>query len=224
MKYAIPATFGILLAALLIGQRFGFAWAGGTGYVPELSVFIQDATGPLSADRLGERRPLLVDDRVYRGETIVTEPGTFAQLTISNFSHILTVGLDERTSITIDAATPDRVDLYLHSGRIETFDDGTIGTVGVRTNFVRTESGHGRASFVNYDFKETVGVIPIVGTVDVTTTKNDETQTISSPIEIHETEPVTSVATAFDPAGSAARNFYTWIETRFGLEPFEIIE
>jgi hypothetical protein len=224
MKYAPHAIFAVLVATLLIGQRFGFVWAGGNGYVPMLSVFLQDATGPVYADRVGEVRLLRVDDQIYRGETIVTDPATYAQLTISDFPHIITIGMDERTRLTVDSLTVSNPELYLHAGRIETFMDGTVEQLSIRTNFTRTLVGKGRTSLVNYDFKETIGVIPIVGTATVTTTKNDETITISSSVEIHETEPVVVSQIGFDPAASVAKDFYEWIETRFELSPFEIIE
>lgn len=220
MKYAPHAILSALVATLLVGQRFGFVWAGGSGYEPELAAFLQDSTGPVHADRLGAVRDLAVGDRILRGERVFTDGDSYAQLTISDFSHIVTVGMDGRTSMTLDALAADETQLYLHAGRIETFMDGTVARLTVRTNFTRTTVGKGRTSFVNYDFKETVGIIPIVGFATVTTTKNDETLTISSPVEIHETEPVTVTTVEYNPTASAARAFYTWIESQFGLEPF----
>jgi len=219
---AAIVLFVLLVATLLVGQRFGFAWAGGPGYVSTLSVFLQDATGPVTAERNGVVRTLSVDDRIYRGETIVTAPGSFAQLTISDFSHIITVGVDERTTLTVDDVAVTEPELFLHAGRIETFMDGTVDDLFVRTNFTRSQLGKGRASFINYDFKETVGIVPIVGNVSITATKNKQTLTTSTPVGIHETDPVTVDEIGFNREAGAVKPFYDWIETRFGLEPFEI--
>ncbi len=222
MKYAPHAIFLALVAILLVGARFGFAWAGGSGHVSTLSVFLQDATGPVTAERNGVVRTLALDDRIYRGETIATAPGSFAQLTISDFSHIVTVGMDERTSLTVDALTVTKPELFLHGGRIETFMDGTVDGLNVRTNFTRSSLGKGRASFVNYDFKEAVAIVPIVGSVTTTATKTDETRTTATAIGIHETDPVAFDEIGFNRDAATVKPFYDWIETRFGLEAFEI--
>lgn len=222
-KY-LTVLFALLVATLLVGQRFGFVWAGGDGYVSTLSVFLQDATGVVTVERNGVVRTIAVgdNDRIYRGETVMTAPGSFAQITISDFSHIVTVGMDERTTLTVDTLAVAKPELFLHGGRIETFMDGTVDGLNVRTNFTRSKLGKGRASFVNYDFKETVGIVPIVGTVTTTATKTDDTRTTATAIGIHETDPVAFDEIGFNRDAESVRPFYDWIETRFGLEAFEI--
>ncbi len=215
-RYQIPDTllrtaFALLLATLLIGQRFGFAWAGGNGYVRNLDVSVEEVTGTAYADRLGERRPLAVGDRLRRGESVITEAGCFAKIVLQDDSQSVTIAMDERTNLTVDAATVERVGLYLHAGRIESVNDGTIETFDVRTNFTKTTIGPGRASFVNYDFSETIAIIPLSSTLTLTTTKNDETTVVSSPINAHETNPVSVTPAAFNPQAGGSARFYEWV-------------
>lgn len=221
---AAIVAFALIVATLLVGQRFGFVWAGGTGYVSTLSVFLQDATGPVTVERNGTVRTLAVgvNDRIYRGETITTAPGSFAQLEFNDYFHGFGVGMDERTTLTVDATVVTEPQLFLHAGRIETFMDGTVESLLVRTNFTRSRLGKGRASFVNYDFKETIGIVPIVGPVNITTTKNKQTLTTSTPVGIHETDPVTVDEIGFNREAGSVKLFYDWIETRFELGPFEL--
>src|SRR5690348_16788070 len=110
MKYALPATFGILVATLLVGQRFGFAWAGGTGYVPENEAGVVAMVGTATIDRNGTVRDAELWKPILRGETIKTGENVRVKLQL-NFAD--TIALDRNTDVTIEENDTDGIRLRL---------------------------------------------------------------------------------------------------------------
>lgn len=213
MKYAPHAILAVLVAALLGGQRFGFAWAGGTGYVPERGAAVIEMTGIAAIDRNGTVRDAELWHAVRRGETIRTGPGERARLQLS-FAH--EIALDENTDLTITSNTTDGIVVRLSRGRIYVNTHMDANTervwgdhVTVETNFTSSTIRYGALSVVNYDFRETVSVAPVGTAADISVENGDSLST-EKPVDIHETSPVSITEASFDPSSGAAADFYAW--------------
>jgi len=213
MKNGLIATFGLLVTILLIGQRLGFVWAGGTGFVPEREAGVTEMVGTVEIDRNGTIRDAQIWHPVKRGEIVRTGPGERVRLQLS-FAH--EVALDENTDLTIASNTTDEIVLRLGRGRIyldahtDAISDRTWADhVTVDTNFTRSTIQYGALSVVNYDFLETVSIIP-VGTPALILVENSQVFSTEKPVDIHETSPVSIVETRFDPSAGAAADFYAW--------------
>ncbi|OGL95202.1 hypothetical protein A2348_02675 [Candidatus Uhrbacteria bacterium RIFOXYB12_FULL_58_10] len=194
MKYAPIAIFSVLLASLLIGQRFGFVWAGGSGYDPETGAY--DASGTYY-DR-GETVSTAEQDRTYLR---VGTPGDIAMLA--------ELWLDHDTEIILDQTNSKRVTVRIIRGRVFAVAHDAQHPFTITTNAVQSTIFGGSLSVVNYDFRETVSVIPI-NTTALVLVKNAEVFETEKPVDIHETSPVSILDTTFDPSSGAAADFYAW--------------
>lgn len=194
MKYAPQAIFAVLLAALLVGQRFGLEWAGGTGYLPEIGAYAADGTHYAR----GETASTPADGRTYLR---IGTPGSIAALA--------EVWLDENTDITLEQTNGNGVTIRLGRGRIYAVAHDPEFPFTVTTNFTRSAIVGGSVSVVNYDFRETVSVIPLETTA-VIQVRDLEDFSTEKPVDIHETSPVSVTETTFDPSSGAAAEFYAW--------------
>lgn len=194
MKYAPHAIFAVLVAALLIGQRFGFVWAGGTGYVPEVGAY--NASG-VHYGR-GETVSTGADDRTYLR---VGQPGDIAALA--------ELWLDRSTDVVLDQTNGNGVTVRLIRGRILAVAHDAEHPFTIKTNFTQSAIFGGTLSAVNYDFRETVSLAPIDTSV-VVTVKDTEAFTTETPVDIHETAPVSITESTFDSTSGAAAEFYAW--------------
>jgi hypothetical protein len=210
MKNALIATFCILVAALLIGQRFGFVWAGGSGYDPERVSGIIGLVGVPTIDRVGKERDAVLWQSVQRGEMVRTGPGQRVMIQLS-FADV--VSLDENTDLIVETNTTDAIVLKLIRGRVyldtHTAADSSGEPVTIKTNFTRSTIRYGALSVVNYDFLETVSVIPLETTADIIV-RNNNPFTSDKAVNIHETNPVSVVETIFDPTAGTIAGFYDW--------------
>lgn len=172
----------IAIAALLIvGQQFGFEFAGGDGYRSSLAV-------------------QTTNQSFKRGETIETADSP--EVAIIGDA---TIVLDARTTLVLERLFQDDLQFHLTRGRI-VVDSPTALTIN--TNFTKnTLLEGGRASFVNFDFLEQVSVIPLETTVVIETGNTQRITTI--PLNIHETgNPITFDSFEFDPTKDSIKDFY----------------
>lgn len=178
----------VLAVTLLIGQRFGFTWAGGDGYQPSIDIVIEE-TGEL----------------IRRGETISTATSERLKASVSNVQ----LALDENTDLEIIRTNNEELELFLHRGRLHL--DSTAAsdlTIKVRSKMVRTELlERGQVSFVYYDFRDTLSIIPFNNT-EVEFSVNEKDRVTSNPIDVLEIEPYTLEYFDFAIPGSAAEEFY----------------
>ena len=184
MKYAPHAILAVLVASLLAGQRFGFAWAGGEGYRPERG-----------ADVVGS------DERFRSGEWIMTGTNERVKITIGTNNQI---ALDQNTDLALVKTIDEETIVHLRRGRIY-----ATGALTINTNFTSTTVTEGAVSIVNYDFREIVSIVPIGTSADIVV-ENGETFTTEKPVDIHETSPVSVTEASFDPTSGAAADFYAW--------------
>ncbi len=181
MKYAPHAIFALIVVTLLVGQRFGFVWAGGNGYIPQRTVAIVGS-----------------DATYQRGQTISTKAGEREKLSVA----AVLIALDENTTLTIENAQDGKVSVKLSRGRLY-----ASGPLTVTTNFTSTTIASGAISVVNYDFLETVTVAPL-GTSAMVTTKGSAPIDIQKPVNVHETPPVSIIKTPFDTNAASVADFY----------------
>lgn len=194
MKYTLPAMFGVIVAVLLIGQRFGFVWAGGTGYVPELGAISDSGV------------------RYVRGETVATGADERTALRIGvpgDIAALADIWLDQNTTLILESTNDNGVTVRLVRGRLYSVAHDPSHPLSVTTNFTRTEIVGGALSVVNYDFRETVSIIPTRGTATVRVQGMDAFET-EKPVDVHETQPVSVTDATFDPNAGAAADFYRW--------------
>lgn len=167
MKYVLYTIFILLTAILLIGQRFGFVWAGGTGYIAERRAGIVAIVGEPDVDRIGKTRIAQLWQSVARGETIRTGVGerVLLQLDFAN-----TIALDENTDVMIEENNLHAIRVKLLRGRVyadthvtDRHDENPdwAKTISIDTKASRTTIETGSVTIVNYDFLDRVSIAPI---------------------------------------------------------------
>ncbi|NBS41684.1 hypothetical protein EBS80_03405 [bacterium] len=194
MNKRLAAIFGVLIAILLIGQRFGFVWAGGTGYAPEFGAI---------SDR---------GVRYARGETVATDANERTALRIGTPGDIAALAdmwLDQNTTVILESTNDNGVTVRLVRGRLYAVAHDPSDPLSVTTNFTRSETVGGALSVVNYDFRETVSIIPTRGSATVRIRGMDAFET-EKPVDVHETQPVSVTDASFEPNAGAAADFYKW--------------
>lgn len=206
LKRGATIIFLLIVAGLLIGQRFDFGWAGGEGYGYAVEVKVVEVAKVVKVDRVGMMRELAVDDWVARGEIIKTGDEARALLDI----HGLKIGLDQRTDLKIEKIDEDRIRLQLIRGRIAIHKPDPETKLIIATKNTEAIMMSGTASFVNYDFKETVSVIPIDSAIEIRIFEKEFVT--ERPLDIHEVDPIDVSSVTFDATSSAAAEFYEWFE------------
>lgn len=198
-------TLGLLLTTMLIGQRFGFPFAGGKGYVTHNFGTITDIVGEAELDKGGDLSVASQGTQIPRGTIIRVKEGGRVKIEFQKDANIF---LDERTDIRLDSYLGSSLHLHLLQGRMTT--EIVDAKLLLKTARTVTSLDEGSTSFVNYNFKETVGIMPIEGVIEISTT--EEIFKTNTSWEIHETPPVTMTPIDFAPtSGGAAAEFYKWV-------------
>ena len=197
-------------AALLIGQRFGFRWAGGEGYARQEPFQIARVEGVATVDRAGVMRDARAGEVLLRGETLRTEAGGRVLLYAGDQRAYL--ALDERTDVRLESLSDRGAVIKLGRGRIVTLSTRLPFTVS--TNHTEHSFKDGRVSFVNYDFRSDVSVLPLSVVPVVSRLDGGRTWSTVDPMDIHEVPPISFTQTTFDPDKSVAASFYAWANQR----------
>lgn len=185
----LTVTLFLTIMGLLVAQRFYLP--------PELLVIIQLVEGE-SLHRPG--------DRLDRGEVIHTA------------DEYLHVSMGDRTSIWLAQDTTvelhrlyeDQQTVILTRGRIVVEQHGDI-PMTVDTNDTSNKVLNDIVSFVNYDFLETIHVIPLSGAVQVYIESTGESLLTPIPLSIHETDPISYDTLEVNLSSDDVRNFYQWV-------------
>lgn len=136
----VVAIFLALAALLVVGQRFGFTFAGGSGYEKAL---VATANGAAYA----------------RGETVRTsDVGT-----VLNLAGLGTVQIATHTDVTIERLSKEEIVLRIGTGRATV--TATTVPIDVRMDVVEADVTHGGAVFENLPTKRLVHVWLGTGTV-----------------------------------------------------------
>ncbi|KKW31410.1 MAG: hypothetical protein UY76_C0058G0003 [Candidatus Uhrbacteria bacterium GW2011_GWA2_52_8d] len=190
---------GILFLAimgLLIAQRFSLP--------SELPVRIAAGSGEDAGYGFGEE--------LRRGSVVETGNG-FLKLTIGvegekNDQAETILWLAPNTRIELHRLYQDELTIRFTKGRLVVSNQAEV-PLKIETNHT-THLVHGDvASFVNYDFLETVHVIPIKGSVQVNMPSGENLLT-PVPLSIHETEPVTFEKLEVNLSAGDSEEFYLW--------------
>ena len=172
---------------LLIFHRFQFEWAGGEGQTDNLIVSDES-------------------NKIYkRGETIFTDKD-YLLLQIGSELHI---GLAEKTDLTLESLSADDIQIRLLRGRV-LIANADIQPVTVNTNYTQSTIDNKLTSIVNYDFRETITLAPIDGSVQTYLKNTGEYLLLPIAVDIHETDPVNVNPIIFKPDQGAGAEFYEW--------------
>ncbi len=181
-KY-LTILFVLIVSTLLVGQRFGFVWAGGDGYRPQNVATVVPG-----------------DDTYRRGETVSTKPGERKRIVVG----VQSIALDENTDVVLSDLRNESLAIRLIRGRVY-----VDGPVTVTTNFTSTTTDSGALTVVNYDFLETVSIAPFFANATVFV-KGGDALTTEKPVSAHETPPVSIVEIPFDTNAASVADFYRW--------------
>lgn len=210
--FLVAGLLWIVMSVLICGRMLGATWAGGNGITIGQNALVSELSGNVTVGYQDVVRTLTTPSMVRRGEIIRTGDRARAKLRLG-FANV--VFLDERTDVEMTKLTNGDCRLRLIQGRLlidthqsDDHNGNAFGTVSISTARTETVIQYGKLSVVNYNFRDTVSVIPIE-TVAAVTYPGGGTVTYT-PIDIHETEPVTITDITFDPAASAAKSFYEW--------------
>jgi len=198
-KRLLTAVFLIAVFGLLTVQRFTLPH--------EMPVRIAGGSGEDAGYGFG------LD--LQRGSVIDTKDG-FLELTIGFESEDLDtaqnrVWMSRNTRVELVRLFEDELILKLHRGRILVLNKSEIPLM-IKTNFTSSILMQGLMSMVNYDFLETVHVMPIEGSVVVQIKDSDEAKLTPTALSIHETDPVSIDPIEINLQAGSDADFYEWTE------------
>lgn len=180
----------LTIMGLLIAQRF-------YAVPPQVQVTVDTILGS-GAFAIGEN--------LRRGQIVETGDG-YLKLTISDTS---TLWLAADTRIELERLFEDELAIRFTKGRLVVDHHGEV-PLKIQTNHTSHMVLDDTASFVNYDFLETVHVIPLSGSVQVSVETTGEQLLTPVPLSIHETEPVVLERLEVNLEAGDAGDFYRWV-------------
>jgi hypothetical protein len=194
---------------MLIGHAYDFRWAGGDGYREVMSATISDTTGEVRVVGFNKEDMAQKGGVIKRGETLKTPANTRAFVRLNG----VLLFLDQRTDVTIKKLFSDQIDLSVTRGRIALYRNDNPGDVAVKTNYTSTDLPRGGAmTLVNFNFDETVKIVPLKNTQLAITHRSGATHSTTTPVSIKEI-PMAVNETSFNPTGQAEA-FYDWINKK----------
>lgn len=184
-------TVVLLLAimSLLTAQRF-------LSIPPEVAVMV--------VDTLGES-DLSVGEELRRGQIIDSGSG-YIKLSIDN---VMFLWLAPNTRIELHRLFEDELVVRFTKGRIVVDHQGDV-PLNIETNGTSCLVIGDITTFVNYDYLETIHVIPLSGSVQVSIDSTGEQLLTPIPLSIHETDSVTFEKLEVNLAAGDSAEFYTW--------------
>lgn len=185
------------IMGLLIAQRFSLP--------PELPVRIAAGSGEEAGYGFGEG--------LRRGSVIETGDG-YLKVTIGVESEQIDqaqtiLWLAPNTRIELQRLYEDELTIRFTRGRL-LVDNHADVPLRLETNHTSSLVHGDIATFVNYDFLETVHVIPLSGSVQVSVDSTAEQLLTPVPLSIHETDPVTFEKLEVNLAAGDSADFYQW--------------
>ena len=185
----LTVSIFLSIIGLLTAQRF-FAMP------PQMTVTVRDVQGE-SAWSVG--------DEMNRGEIIATGE-EYLRLRIGEVADIW---LARQTTLELRRLFEDELSVLLTRGRMLVSHHGQI-PLRVQTNHTSHAVLGDVVSFVNYDFLETIHVIPLSGSVQVFVEGTGEGLLTPLPLSIHETDPVSYGTLEVNLSAGDAAEFYRW--------------
>lgn len=197
LNKVLTVTIILAILGLLTLQRFS---------IPrELPVRIGGATN---------ENPYGFGNDLRRGSNIKTTDG-FLEITIGEANEprkaLTHIWLSKNTTIILDRLYENGIVIRLTRGRIVASTRSEFA-LAIKTNGTDHLIHKGSASFVNYDFLETVHAIPIDGSIQTTIKNSNENLVTPVPLSIHETNPVAYSTLEVNLAAGDSKEFYEWAE------------
>lgn len=193
----LAVTLFALVCVLLVYQRFSGP--------PELPVRIIAGSGEETEPFYG------FGEKLKRGSSVITHDNML-KLSIGKEAEELhesdtVLWLAQNTQVTLERLYENEIVIKLVKGRVVVSTQTEFPLV-IETNLTKHMIHKAVASFVNYDFLETVHVIPLAGYVQ--TIIGGQTMATPVPISIHETEPVGYSALEVNLNAGDSASFYEW--------------
>jgi hypothetical protein len=179
----------LAIMGLLVAQRF-------LAVPPQLPVMVVDVEGE------GE---LVVGSLLRRGEVIETVD-EFVEVSIGDN---INIWIAAYSRLELHRLFEDELVVRFTKGRMVVDNHGDV-PLNIQTNRTNHIVHGDIASFVNYDFLETVNVIPLSGSVQVNVESTGDYLLTPVPLSIHETDPVTFEKLEVNLAAGDAKPFYEW--------------
>lgn len=185
----LTAVLFLTIMGLLIAQRFSFP--------PSLEILVI---------QIYEESNFHTGEVLRRGERVVTPESGYLAMMIGNAT---TIYMAANTQLVLERVYEDEMTIHLSKGRILVDAQADV-PLTITTNYTEHLLYQDVATFVNYDFLETVHVIPLSGSVQVSVDSTGEQLLTPIPLSIHETDPVTFEKLEVNLAAGDAADFYKW--------------
>lgn len=148
-----------------------------------------------------------IDELLERGQSITTSD-EYLSFSIGSDTQIY---LAPRTRIELSRTYESELELRFTKGRIVVVADSHT-PVTIKTNHTHHRVYQDSASFINYDFLETIHIIPLTGYIQTTIDSTGESLLTPEALSIHETDPVTVETIQVNLLAGDATDFYQWTE------------
>ncbi|NQV90229.1 hypothetical protein HQ487_02375 [Candidatus Uhrbacteria bacterium] len=197
LKRILTVSLFTVILGLVIAQRF-------FSLPPELVVRIGGGAGEDAGYGFG--------NSLQRGSIIETGDG-FLEVKIGKTADLhaseTTIWLSKNTRIELHRLYEDELVIRLKKGRIVVSTQAE-NPLTIETNYTSSIVYQDTASFINYDFLETIQIIPLTGVVQTTLKSSNESLLTPTPISIHETDPVSVDAIEVNLEAGDSAEFYEW--------------
>lgn len=201
--FIYSSTLIVLCLILLVGNRLGFTWAGGTGFVQQEKAYFHTLAEDITFKR-GDVVSTNEKGFYFEGQLYWDVP---APLILGEKDKTV-IYLDKNTEIRLDSLAADNYAVTLIQGRIVV--EGPA-TVQIRELDMQTTDVTG---FVHYSWLDQVDILPFGTTPVVQTT--DEQITLQYPyIKMDTLPPYKQQGMTFEPETSDGKEFYLQLREYF---------
>ncbi|MFH1405343.1 MAG: FecR domain-containing protein [Patescibacteria group bacterium] len=208
-KHYLTIIFIILLAVMLLSYRFGsdIFSSDSSNQKKHNTGEILFVNGSANLQSFLNKVPAEKTTLIKRGQILQTNEKTVALVKLTDQTFL---GLSSNTDVEFTSLLNDKIEIFLKRGRIMITNKSDQVEFVVNTSFTQNSFYRGLVSFVNYDFKDEISVIPFGTEVSTFLEKTKLQMKSSDSINIHESEPVEYNVFFFDPESSSEVDFYQW--------------
>jgi hypothetical protein len=185
-----------VLTALLLISIYGLLVLFRFDTPPTLDVLVRDIEG---------QSTYTAGYEPSRGEIVATSQ-EWLSITFGDVQ----VFLDSNTSIKLEGLAEDGPTIRLLRGRLQATADRT--PIWITTNTSENTVFSGTATFINYDFLETVHVVPVDGSVQTHIKATGDYMLLPVPIAITEGYEPSYETIEVNLEAESSAGFYEWVE------------
>jgi len=170
-----------ILTTLLVGQRFGFTWAGGEGYVTPMLATVIELEGEAGTINVTERL-LKPGDELSRGERVETKLDSTLQIKLLE----TTLELDQNTEIFFRQLNENQIIIEIARGDMSVDSREQLVTTIIRSSAAEVEA-NGQYFMIGHNHLESfTKVEPLENEVVVTDLSQNKKITTSERMDIYE--------------------------------------